>query len=1141
MPAADSRESERRHVSVMFADVSGFTAISRTMDPEDVTDLMNACFAILERVVIDHGGHVDKYIGDCVMALFGAPSAIEDAPRQAVNASICILERIAEFARQRGISDLVDVHVGINTGLVVYGDVGGDASRDTTAMGDTVNIASRLRDASGVQCIYVGAQTRHETVNDFQYRPVHGLRLKGVSGRYDAWEVLSRQPRLHRAIAGEFRPESLSPLVGREAAFLQLERAVGQLFSGRGGIVAITGEAGLGKSRLLLEMRRSPPMANACCMEGRAFRIDDSPGLQAFADMLRSWAGLAGYEAKDARERMNAALREAVGDRTPELYPFLATMAGLPMLSMDILRVEGIDSEGMQRLITHSVRELLERLSGRAPLLLMFDDLHWADQSTLDLLLRILDLVQRHPVLFAVAFRPDPDLPSAAFLAAVRERHAGFLTEIQLEPLDAKASGALLRDRIRFDDRPDQTRRTILSHAEGNPFFMEEIIRSFIDTGAIRETSGGLRVTKHLSDVQVPGTVQELMMERVDRLRAVVRDVLQWAAVVGRTFSVKILEAVSGREGLLDEALSELSRRCFLVPLAAGAGGEYAFQHALAHETVYETILRRRRREMHLAVGSSIETVYAGRLHEHYASLAYHFCRAEEWNKASFYLLKAGDEAARSAASSEALRYFAEAAIIHDRLHGERSKPAERAAIEKKIGLACLARGDLPQALDHIDRALALLGYSTPDTRPQMLWRVGTDLLAIGWHLSVGRRVTSRREPPARIVEITELCFHKGKAQSTTAPQGYVMSMLPAIRAVGAWDFRRVDHACGVYSAGAALFAWSGLSFRIARRMSRAGSELVRTVPDAVIHGTMRFVALYLEGDWAEANTLPESLVDNGLRYGAFWEVNTYLGMHCECRIQQGRLVEAAAVIRRIAEIGERYGYGFSSTNVHAMRMFLLLQAGQLDLALAEASRYYDVCNEEALNLLALATRARILLAAGDRAAAATALANAEILARVLGRQAAPYHLAPLRLARLEHDILELEDAIARRSDAASLRRRAAKSRRMALSVVAAIARDRPACFRAVARLEWACGKPRAALRWWRQAMHESASLGALPEFARASRECGERLLAAGRAGEQVDGVTAQALVERAAAIETRLEDEWGRIAAQEKPEQPRV
>lgn len=1127
MSVSAAREGERRHITVMFADVSGFTAIAHTMDPEDVTDLMNACFGILGRTVVEFGGHVDKYIGDCVMALFGAPTAIEDAPRQAINAAITIVERINEFAERRGLAARIGAHAGINTGLVVYSDVGPDENRDTTAMGDTVNIASRLRDAAKAGEIVVGTQTHRETARDFDFERVAGLKLKGVEDNYEGWKVVSLRTHLHRSGPAAVGPGGLSPLVGREDAVAAMQGALTWLGEGRGGIVTISGEAGIGKSRLIRELRRLPAGSEFAYAEGCALRIGTANGLYPFVSLLRSWAGItSGDKTINPRTRMVAALETELGERTPEVYPFLATLTGLTLSPEDSRRIEGIDSEGMQRLVAQSLIELFEAVSRRQPLILVLEDLHWADGTSIELLLRLLSLARRVPVLFVLAFRPNVEGTSEPLRATIDAQYADISVGIPLEPLDPKAAVTLLREKIRFDDRPDQTRRAILDRAEGNPFYIEEMIRSLIDVGAIRSSADGLHVTEHMASVHVPGTIQELVMDRVDRLKPEVRDVLQAASVVGRTFSRMLLETVVDDASAVGPALDELVSLELLEPAGSLAESRFAFRHALAHETVYEAILRRRRRVVHQRVAASIEAMHGASLADVLGPLAFHFSNAEEWEKASYYLLKAGDEAARSTASDEALRCFTEAARIHDRYHSGDTDVAMRAEIEKKIGVACLNKGDLPAALDRFDRALALFGHTVPRTPLQIGWRVAADLAAILGHLYLRRGRLSDAKPPQDVLEITELCFHKGKAQSTTAPQGYVVSMLPAIRAVGAWDFRGVDHACGVYSAGAALFAWSGLSFRVSRRLSQAGASLVRTVPDVVIHGTMQFVARYLEGDWSEHIALKPELVEDGLRYGAFWEVNTYLGMRCEKLIHQGRFAEAAALVDDIGAMGERYGYDFARTNERAMYTFLLLQARDLDAAAGAVDRYDEVCREEALTLLAYATRARIHSLSGRHHDARRVVQEAEGLAALIGRQAAAYHLAPLRVARFACELDTAEAAMADGVLDAATRGDLRAARREALSVVRAIARDRPECYRLCAREAWLLGQRRRARRWWAAALTEAERLGALPEVARICREAGTRLKEEGR-GRGVSGLSADELLARAGGIDLELRAEW--------------
>jgi class 3 adenylate cyclase/tetratricopeptide (TPR) repeat protein len=1109
----------------MFADISGFTAMSRAMDPEDVTDLMNSYFGILERAVVEHGGHVDKFIGDCVMALFGAPIAVEDAPRQAINAAIAILERVTAFAAERGLDAGIDAHVGINTGLVVYSEVGGETSHDTTAMGDTVNVASRLRDVSAIGSILVGPTTYRETARDFSFRRVAGLRLKGVDGPYEAWEVLSRRPQRQRNRGFGSGPGA-SPMVGREGEIGQLAKAVAALDEGRGGIVAITGEAGIGKTRLIRELLGSGMLGAAVTAEGCALRVGESVSLYTFVALLRSWAGIElGAAAPAGRARMLAALESVLGERSVEVYPFLATVAGLALSVEDQRRLEGIDTEGMQLLVARSFEDWIEAICRQSPLVLIFEDLHWADRSTVDHLLRLLELARSERVLFVLACRLD-GLDASTRLAAALDRDlAGVVTRIPLRPLDAKAAGDLLRDRIRFDARPDRTRREILTRTEGNPFFIEELLRALVDVGAIQDTPEGLRVTEHISEAQVPGTIQELVMDRVDRLAPDVREVLQSASVVGRGFGLSVLEGIVPDHSTVPAAIDEQLRLELIEPLRSRDDADYAFKHALAHETVYNAILRKHRRELHRRVGVRIEQLYGERLHEYFAILAYHYRTAEDWEKASLYLLKAGDDAARSAASHEALGYFSEAARIVDTLLSGEPDPKARASIEKRIGMACLDKGDLPSALDHFDRALAMLGHSVPKSTAGIAMRLAADFAAIVLQLVIRGGKPPARKPPESVAEVTGLLFQKGKAQSTTAPQGYVLSMLPAIRAALAWDFRDVDHACGVYSAGAALFAWSGLSFRIAHRLSRAGSRYVRTVPDAVIHETMKYVTRFLEGEWSDVHALDRELVTAGLRYGAFWEVNTYLGMQCERLIHQGRFVEASLVIDEISQLVDHYGYDFSRTNLCAMRAFLLLEARRLPDAMAAVERYYEACNEESLNLLALGTRARLEVLGGDAAGAQRTIARGTALLHTIGDHAVSYHRSPLVLAAYEADLLALE-----RGDRLEPRQLRTKRRR-ALAVVSKIARDRAACFRLCAREAWLRGRRSTAQRWWARAEREAERLGARPELARVLRESGEAL-ARDRPDARIGSRNAAQLLEQAALCETALASEWMRLEA---------
>jgi class 3 adenylate cyclase/tetratricopeptide (TPR) repeat protein len=1117
--AAQPRDSERRYATVVFADVSGFTAMSRKLDPEEVTHVMNGCFGLLEEVVRGHGGHVDKYIGDCIMALFGVPTALEHAARQAVNAAIEMRNRLSRFNESQRLAVPLGIHIGINSGLVLAGDVGGAIKRDFTVIGDAVNLASRLKDAAGLGSIYVGAQTFGDTRHDFEYRKLKAPALKGMEKPVTAYELTSVRERIHRPKPVRSDRTISSDVVGRDAELGQVRERVRAVLEGHGGIVNVIGEAGIGKSRLLAEVLSMEETNAATVLEGRALSMGESLSFHLFVDLFRHWAGITDDDAeRQALDKLEAAVGALLPEEAGELFPFVATLMGMCLTGQHAERVKGIEGEAMEKLIVKSVRELLQALARTRPLVLVFEDLHWADLSSIKLLLALLPVLREGPILFIHAFRPDHQHTSQRVLNEAQGKFARQHIALHLSQLSAGHCAKLIRNLIKIDERPHTTRSVILRMAEGNPFFIEEVIRSLVDQGAVEETEAGLRVTEKIESVVIPGTIQEVIMARIDRLPEHVRHVLQLASVIGRSFAYRILAAVAQDAEQLEWDLGYLRKRQLLNECRAGGELSYAFTHAIAQETIYESILRKTRKALHLRVATSIEFLFADRLSDYYGMLAYHFGRAESLEKAGEYLFKAGDEAARSAASSEALNYFREASRLYFLVHGEGGDADTKARLEKSIGTALLNKGDLPEALDHFDKALEHYGERVPRTQFGTVAQVVTDLGAVLYHVYVRRGKPRRRASTKRDCEELEVRFNKGKAQSTSAPQGYFVSTIRSIRRLSQTDPTAVDQACGMYAAAAALFAYSGVSFGVSSRILPIAKGLIRNVRDELGYRTMQFLHHYLVGNWDDEYEIGDALLEEGLRYGVFWEVNTYLGLNCERKIHQGHFVSAQEHIGRIARIGDVYGYDFVRTNQHAETAFLLLQQRRLPEALQALELYQGVSNEEALNLLALGTRAKIGALTEDRSAATAAAEEAAEIGRRLGRQVAPYHLSVYLMSRLLLDVTALETSLAG-GDRAEVKRSGAsaqQSSKTARWVAAKVARERPEAYRLTGRVCWLLGDQKQALHWWEKALREGERLGARPEIARVCMEIGHRLSAAGSKYSALGGIRATGFLERA-------------------------
>jgi tetratricopeptide (TPR) repeat protein len=784
-----------------------------------------------------------------------------------------------------------------------------------------------------------------------------------------------------------------------------------------------------------------------------------------------------------------------------------------------------------------TVRDLFHALASARPLVLVFEDLHWADASSAALLEALLRLVEELPVLFVFALRPERDPSVQRLLDLARAQFRRRTTELTLAPLDGKQCDQLIRNLLKIDDLPFAVRHLVAGKAEGNPFFIEEVLRALIDEGAIEHHEGAFRVTERIDQVVIPGTIQEVVLTRVERLPPAAQTLLRMAAVIGRSFPYRVLEAVAGTEAQgLDWKLRHLERRQLIAQQEVRGERELFFTHALAQAAIYESISQRARRELHAQTAAAIETLYAERLADFYGMLAYHYSRAERLAEAEDYLFRAGDEAARAAASSEALAFFQEASRLYFRIHGAGGDPRRKALLEKNVALALLRRGQLLESLDHFNMALAHLDQPVP-ARPLVVnARFAADLavLLARVYASRGKPPIGRLHPDDR--ESLEIRYNRHRAQSTSDPKRLFIDTIASVRLLARSDPRAVEQASGMYAAVGAAFAFAGISFGVSRRILAIAEALIRagSVRDLFVYRAFKFLVDHTEGRWEDEAAIAPELLAEGLRHGLAWDANTYLGLHAEQAIVRGDFARAEADVATLAEMADEYGFEFARSNQYFMTAYLLLQQRRLGPALEAIERYAADRHEDALNVLALGTRAQMQLLADAEADAAASLAEVE---RLLPRAGAipPYHLAAYTGSRFLLDVMRLEAAQAGGGRAsADLVRLARRSARRAVRLAARIAREQPLTYRLVGRLHWLLGKPRAARRWWGRALGVDQRLGARPELARLHFEIGRRLGEPTSPLHTFAGLDAAGNVERARTLFAALGLEWdlGRVTA---------
>jgi len=657
-----SMHGERRVVTILFCDVKGSTSMAGKLDPEDWAEVMNEAFEYLISPIYRYEGTVARLMGDAILAFFGAPIAHEDDPQRAVLAGLDILKDIQPFCDEIKHEYGLDfgVRVGVHTGPVVVGEIGSNLAMEYTAMGDAANVAARMEETAEPGTIQISESTYKLVAPLFQIEALGDVELKGKDEPIKTYRVVDvkADPGKVRGIEGLD-----TPLVGRSQEMEVLLHALTDLRQGRGGIVSVLGEAGLGKSRLIEEMHKETrqdvseePTWFFC--RGISFATAQPYGL--FQQLLRKLTGVNEHDTPElAREKIASYL-----DQIPSEQHEITRQAFEVLLAIGKeTEISELEGEAFQRELYTALENIWRDSARTQPVIYVFDDLHWADSASIELLLHLLQLVDEIPVLFLCASRPYRQSLGWQVKLHAETNYPHRYQEIKLNPLRLEESQELIHRLIQITDLPLDLQSLILQKAEGIPFFVEEVIRSLIDQGIIlRDEAGNFRYTStDLTHVIIPDNLQALLTARIDRLNSEVRSTLQYAAVIGRSFYQRILKWVSELEEEIDEHLITLQRVELIQETSRIPEIEYVFRHELTRDAAYRTILRKERKKFHLRVAEALENAFPDKIEDLAPRLAHHFDQAGKYEKALMYYTKAGEIAAKLYANKEAINLLTRA------------------------------------------------------------------------------------------------------------------------------------------------------------------------------------------------------------------------------------------------------------------------------------------------------------------------------------------------------------------------------------------------------------------------------------------------------------------------------------------------
>jgi adenylate cyclase len=935
---------ERRLITALFADVSGFTSLADRLDPEQLLEVIDPVISGLSSIVGRYEGYVEKFAGDALLALFGAPVTHEDDAERALHVALEMHSELARLGAELPHDAELTLHVGINSGHGIARILGSEARTDYAVLGDSVILAQRLESAAPPGETYVSEMTVRLAESRFEFEPVGELTLKGKSEPVPAWRLIGQRADGRSAT----RKGVSTELVGREQELAALTDALDRLAYGAGAVIALTGEPGVGKSRLTAAARARAEEKEFRWLEGRCVSYGAGLAYWPYLELLRDFAGIRIDDAAPGASARLANELDSIG--AGDELPFFARLLGLA--SNDISgEAASLEPEAFRRALHRAFAVWVEAVAREQPLVIAIEDMHWADASTVALTGELTRLCLRASVLVYLIARPEGD--------NVLSEIAAERTTLRLDPLGESGVDALIESILGYSSPPGLA-SFIVRRTAGNPFFVEELLRSLRETEALVRENGGWKMQSGWDARTLPETIEEVLSARIDLLPRPAASALQTASVIGRRVPLRLLEEVATDVSDLAQAVDQLVASTFLDRVEEEGERALSFHHALVQDTAYSRILRRRRRELHQKVAEVAEALY-GAGDDSIDLLARHLYLGEAGPKALDYLVRAGERAKRLFANDEAILHLQRAAEIAE----------AEAALSDRLPDIQLSIADLHELTGAYDDAIELYSAVRDATADVRAWAgITSTLRKQGRYkeaLNVVDEAFSREELKGQVV--TRLWLEQGNTLSAAC---------------------RFDQAIEVFQAGIEA-AGSRLTPDVGRLLSQLAR--VETVEgrfqDAVSHGleardifeehddprglttTMRILgdAYRQLGQLDEAAEALTRGLELAQRIGSVEEIGGCLINLGIVNMHRKRLTEATASLRRAIEEFERVGHASGRALGYATLAETLVHCGELDEALENCHKALEVASAIKHPLAtadAVQTMAMIRLRQGD-------------------------------------------------------------------------------------------------------------------------------------------------------------------------------
>jgi class 3 adenylate cyclase/tetratricopeptide (TPR) repeat protein len=796
-----SLEGERKLVTVLFADVANFTTMAENLDPEDVHQIMDGCFKILIDEIHNYEGTINQFTGDGVMAIFGAPVAHEDHAQRACYAALSIQRALLDnysgkIMRKYGVE--FKMRIGLNSGPVVVGAIGDDLRMDYTAVGDTTNLASRIESRAEPGRILISGATHNLTKDFFEFQSSGKIEIKGKERPQEVYKLIKAgeiENRIRASIA-----KGLTKFVGRKNSMAVIKQTYQRVITGSGQILGIVGEAGVGKSRFLLEFVNQLPQGQFTYIEASCMHYGSGMAYLPILDILRFYFDI---KEGDKEYLVKEKLCQKIQQLDQRLTSVLPSFQELLSVKVDDEKYPKLDPQQKKIRTFESIRDLLLRESEQKPLVLAIEDLHWIDKTSEECISYIVDWLANKCIMLILLYRPE-------YIHQFGNK--SYYGKIGLTQLGADSGSQLVHALLEGGEVIPELRELILKRAGGNPLFVEEFTHSLVENGLIQKKGHQFVLTRKVSEIEVPVTIQGIIAARIDRIEENLKRVMQMASVIGREFAFRILNTIMGIKEELKTHLLNLQGLEFISEKNLFPELEYIFKHALIQEVAYNSLLHTRRKEIHEQIGLAIENLYSERLDEYYELLAYHYGRSNNMDKALRYLDLANQKVAKLNAMAEAKVYFEESMTILDSLPDTKENRQRRISILVNQGSPFLLLLKTPEYYDLLTHYESIaVGLENPELLGALYARMGDCEFSFGNYDQSIRSLTKAAQLAEAAGNVEEAGYAYLRLQWSNTMRGNFERVLALNKDILRMMEKRFNFQIYTYSVPSRAFSYMGL------------------------------------------------------------------------------------------------------------------------------------------------------------------------------------------------------------------------------------------------------------------------------------------------------------------------------------------